>query len=1702
MPPRAERARVEANLEALRTLRAVQDQERPATAPEREVLAQWSSWGAVPAVFDERDDRFAAQREQLSHLLDEQEWDAARRTTINAHYTNPTYVQAMWGGLGALGFTGGTVLEPGSGAGTFIGAAPDTARMVGVELDPVTASISAHLHPGATIRAESFADSPFPDGSFDAVIGNVPFADVTLRDPRHNQDGHSLHNHFILKSLALTRPGGMVAVLTSRYTMDSKNPAAREAMSQMGDLVTAVRLPSGAHQQYAGTEAITDLLVFFRRPEGVACSDTSWLGVQERTVPVENPATGLDPTGTISVNTWWNQHPDLVIGQEVLGHGMYGPGLIVRPNDRSQITEEVSVAIAAAMRHAADHEGWTFGAPNAGFQQLDPTQVTTPVARTGDVRQFAGHLRYDPATDRWSELADGVDQEITVPVAQQAQLRALLRLRDDVTTVLSLEAADAQDTAELAAARAGLNTHYDDYVDRYGPINTVTVTESTRNTADGPSTVTRRRYPPAVKTFSSDPHAPVVAALEVYDETTNTAVKAAVFQRRVVTPQIVRDHADTPADAVAIALDSVGEVRLPDVARLLGVEQDQARDALGTLVFDDPAEQGRLIPAAEYLSGNVRRALQVATEAATERPQLQVNVDALTAVLPTPLEPGDITVRLGAVWVPVTDVQDFMRETLGDASVQVEHAGGSTWKVSGARHTQAATSTWGTSRMDAVTIAERLMQQKRIVVTDTVENANGNDAQVVNPVETEGAKAKAEQLQERFGEWVWQASDRATRLADLYNEKFNSIALRSYTEQGQRLSLPGLAATFTPHPHQRAAVARMVAEPSVGLYHAVGAGKTAEMVMGATELRRLGLVNKPAIVVPNHMLEQFTREWLQLYPQAMILATNSEGLRGDKRRQFVARAATGDWDGVLLTQGAFQAIAVSQEAQKAYMATELRTLRSQLSTAREGGFSRSIKDIERRIIREEEKLGKVLDKPRDPGLTWEETGIDYLLVDELHLYKNLTIASNITGMGREGSQRATDLDMKLALMRERAGERGRVVTGATATPIANSMAEAYVMQRYLRPDLLADAGITDFDAWAATFGTTTAALEMAPQGGSFRVVERFARFQNLPEMLRMWHVSADVQTAEDLALPVPLLAARPDGQRAPETVAVAPSEAQRRFMADIGERAKAVKSGLVTPQEDNMLKISGDGRKAALDLRLMDGWDSEEALFQMNKLDVAATRIHRIWAQNRDQVLPSADGASTKQGALQIVFCDLGTPRPGWNAYDQLRDSLTGHGMDPARVAFVHDADTEAKKARLFAACRDGDVDVIIGSTAKMGVGTNIQTRAVALHHLDCPWRPADVEQREGRIIRQGNQNPEVQILRYVTEESFDAYSWQTVERKAKFIDQVMHGSLEQRDADDISSSATLSFNEIAALAAANPVLLEKAGAETDLAKLQRLDLSHQRDQEQRHRSIRQLENRQEYLSDLGPRVHAAIQARTPTTGDRFTATVAGQRFTDRVDAAEHLRGQVGPVLGRLDRHTRPEIRLDNLVHVGGHQVDAVVQYGRLGAGNLVSLRLHDLPQVRADVDAGEIHTGAGHGLTIRVENLPAQLDRVLASTAAELKQTRAELAAARDGLGAPFPQAAELVAARERVADLEAQLHRTSSDANIPSAPDVVADPAAPERDDTSISQQRQVNTEGMRRVREHIAQLREGHGGSSTHERHGHDHDQPTRSTHHGLN
>ncbi|MDP9386875.1 MAG: DEAD/DEAH box helicase family protein, partial [Actinomycetota bacterium] len=1126
-----------------------------------------------------------------------------------------------------------------------------------------------------------------------------------------------------------------------------------------------------------------------------------------------------------------------------------------------------------------------------------------------------------------------------------------------------------------------------------------------------------RRIRPRMGGFRDDPGWPLVAALEVFDDATQTARPAAIFTERVVSPPPLRLGVDSAAEAVAVCLDEAGRLYLDRIAELLGTDPATAREELGTLAFDDP-ESGELVPASSYLSGNVRTRLGAARAAAGADPHFAANVAALEEVLPRQLEPGEITAGLGAPWVPAGDVEAFCSEVLG-VGLDVERlAALGHWAVrltEGRRGSVALSSEWGTARADAIALLDAGLNQRLHTVWD--EDSDGR--RVRNDAETLAARDKQDALATRFSSWVWEEPARAGRLAARYNEAFRSVVVPRH--DGSHLSLPGLAATFTPHPHQRDAVARILTDGRVLLAHAVGAGKTATMVMAAMELRRLGLAAKPAVVVPNHMLEQFSREWLQLYPTAKLLIADRDRLSRQRRQEFVARCATGDWDGVVFTHAGFGRVPLGRDLYGAYLDTQLERCRAALAESR-SGKGISVKRMERRLAQLEETCRRLLAaESKDDGVRFEETGIDHLAIDEAHAFKNRRVDSSIEGMAVAGSRRAQDLDAKLWALRRAHGPR--VVTFATATPVANSIAELWTMQSYLQPDVLDAADLGAFDAWAATFGRTVTALELAPDGGSYRMKTRFARFQNVPELIDLYRQVADVRAADDVALPVP---SRTGGK--PETVVVPPSPALRDYVADLAERAEQVRSRAVTPEQDNMLKITGDGRRAALDLRLVGLPPDREG----GKLAAAAERIAAIHTSSAGMCfLDDAGQPHPRPGALQLVFCDASTPSgAGWNAYDELRSLLTARGVPADSVRFAHEAASDDAKARLFAACRDGRVAVLVGSTEKMGVGTNVQARAVALHHLDCPWRPADIEQREGRIVRQGNQNAEVAVVRYATEASFDIYMWQTVERKAAFIAQVSTGRGVEREVDDIGEQA-LSFAEVKALASGNPLIVEKAGVDAEVARLSRLRRSHQDDQHRLRVKLAAAEARAAALAQRIAALQTAIGQRRDTRGDRFEMTVEETRHRSRTEAGQHLQRLIGSMLA--SRHGPAEFQMGQL---GGFELRAELDRG----SGTVWFRL-------AGID-DEIGGGSDDLLKVepssvvqRLERRLRAIDDALTAAKSDRETARREMTQAKARLGSAFPYDEALRAAQRRQHEINDCLLRTDqADGPEPPLPERMA--------------------------------------------------------------
>ncbi|MFJ4342580.1 helicase-related protein, partial [Streptomyces sp. NPDC088915] len=1682
--PSSVRARVRANIAAIEVLRRLEDEKRPATPAEQDTLSRWSGWGATPQVFvEDPKEEFVPLQARLKELLSEDEYAAAEANTLNAHYTDPSIVQGVWQALRDLGFDGGDVLEPGSGSGNFIGYAPDGAQMTGVELDPITAGISKALYPHADIRNEGFEKTRVPDGTFDMAVGNVPFGDYKVVDLRHNKGGHNIHNHFILKSLDLTRPGGLVAVVTSRYTMDGATARAEDArmeMARKGELVGAIRLPSGAHRRTAGTEVVTDLLVFRRRDKDKEFTTgrdrkgavklargkddpPTWVhsmkaeGLPGQTPPGQNEDLPLGES--VFVNPYFLHNRERVLGEMAVGSGMYRDGEL-RVDGDGHLEPALDKALKKLVADAK--------ADGLGYKKDNGNRTKAKLLPPGSDR-IDGHVQAED-DGTFTQVRDGQIHPFHVPATQEDEVRQLLGLRDAMKALIAEESRPDADEQIITMLRADLNARYDKYHGKHGALNRYTWGKRKATDPITGETVEKatKKRPQMGGLMAKDPTMAVVLSLDAFDISTGQSSKASIFSKRQAVHRTIAGRADSPEDAMALVLEEHGRLDGEALGKILGLTPEDARTRLlearskdpdsgkeWPLVFE-PHDGGDLIPAADYLSGNVRGKLNEAQQKAGEDRRFEVNVRHLEEVLPPEISPGEIDAPMGAAWIGSEPVEQFLREILRDRNVRVYYHGGSMWKVEapdGTKKGSAARSIWGTQQWNAIKLAEAILTNGRIQVRVKPENGPS----YIDEEATAAAQAKAEEMRERFQDWLWEDPKRADAIKKAYNDTHNNLALRSY--DGQRRTMPGLASWFKPHAHQHSAVARMVNEPAVLLAHEVGAGKTAEMTMGVMELRRLGLINKAAMVVPGHMLQQFHDEFVELYPQSAgrILTASSDDLQGRKRREFIARAATGDWDAVILTQNAFESIQMRPEAQIAYIKREKealeRALRRQKQNEEEEGRggrseSRMVKELQKKLKNLEAKIESKIVASKDlAGLYFEDTGIDYVVVDEAHHYKNLATSSSIQGAAIEGSNRASDLDMKLEYLRSKT-KTGRVVTFATATPISNSVTEAHTMLRYLRPDLLEKAKIRDFDDFASTYGKIVSGVELAADGSGFREVSRFAAFRNMPELLRIWRTVADVKTADDLHLDVPDVA----GGKA-VTITVDPTDGQMAYQQELAARARAVKEGRVEPTEDNMLKISSDGRKVSLDPRMV-GLDE-----MGNKLPAAADNIHRIYEQTKDAVYPTSKNDDTPHdtpGGLQIVFLDMGTPKdPGrkkkgkkdsaptdvdemsqsdFAAYDELKTLLVDRGVPAEKIRFIHEAKNDAEKARLFEDARTGKIAVLLGSTTKMGTGTNVQLRATALHHLDCPWRPADLEQRNGRIIRQGNANPEVAIFQYVTEQSFDGFSWQTVARKAKFIRQLMKGNLTDRTVEDIPDGV---FNpeQVTAMATGNAYLLEQANVRASLAVLQRKFKGYLRAQEGFKSTIRGAELLREHTDKLVRQLLDVAERKKDTRGDNFEATIGTKTFTKRQEAMQALATAAKAVIRDGDKQPYGTHKQHIIGKIGNIEVTA--QYKRdwsrpYGEQGTATISFPDVPYSSRTYGEGDLDINGITPIT-RLEDSLANVEADIARAQSRLRVEERNADDAKLRVDRPFEQADELDAAERRSRLVAAAIREQSRDVSSP---------------------------------------------------------------------
>ena len=1422
------RQKCEDNLAAIELLKRLELEKRSATEVEQRQLVRYVGWGGLPQVFDAWNDDWKSQRERLEKILTPDELSSARATTLNAHYTSATIIEAMYAALERFGFQGGRILEPACGLGHFLGLMPESIRtastFTGIEIDSLTARLTQALYPESDIRHSPFEEAKLADDFFDVAISNVPFGDYRPFDPRFQSHQFLIHDYFFAASLAKVRPGGLIAFVTSRGTLDKQDAVLRDFVVRQADFIGAIRLPNDAFKQNANTEVTTDIVFLRKRLPGESSRGRAWKDLQTITNSRQE---------AITVNEYFAAHPEQMLGEMQLAGRMYRraePTLVGNGRNLADQLREAIQRLPEGIYRSIERT-----APAAGAVLTIPaSDAVKPNAFTLQNGQLA--QRQGDQLIVLSNLAESTAQ----------RLRGLIRVRDALRHCLFTQWQDHPEE-DQRTARAALNQVYDSFVTRFGPLS------DRRNTS----------------VFRGDPDLPLLLSVELYDRESGRATKAAIFRERTIAARSVPRDIQDAQSALLVTLAERGRVDVPFLASLLRLPETEVLSQLKGLIFNNPQTR-QWETDDDYLSGPVREKLRVAEAAALVDPQYQFNVEALQQVQPEDLTHFEIDARLGSSWLPCNDIQAFAETLLGERGVEVGHSDliGS-WTVKGewnVRIAVANTTEWGTDRRTALDLIEDALNLRTPTIydPDPVE-----DKQVVNAPATEAARDKQQKIKERFQSWVWEDEPRRERLCRLYNDRFNGVRLRTFN--GDHLQLPGASDAITLRPHQKAAIWRILQTPNTLLAHVVGAGKTYTLVAAAMELKRLGLARKPLFVVPNHMLEQFSSELLTLYPAANILVATKEDFEKERRQTLMSRIATGNWDAVIVTHSGFERVPLSQATQEAFFTEQIISLENAILEQRtEARGSRLVKELEKAKKRLETKLKELLaEGQKDTGLTFEELGVDRLFVDEAHHFKNLFYVSKMTriaGLPQTASQRALDMFLKVRHIQQTNGGCG--VVFATGTPIANSVAEMFTMQRYLQLSALQALKVDHFDAWAGTFGEPVTAMELSPDGSGYRLNTRFARFINVPELMGQFRQVADVQTAAMLKLPMPELR----GGK-PAVISSPCSPELKDIVSKLVDRAEKLRSGNVDPRDDNMLLVTTDGRKAALDLRLYDPGFPD---LPDSKVNRAVGEVERIWRE------------TASQRSTQLVFCDMSTPGSGFSVYDDMRDKLIARGIPSSEIAFIQDYDSDADKAALFKDVRSGRVRILFGSTAKMGSGTNVQAKLIALHHLDAPWRPADVEQRDGRIRRQGNTNPEVQIYRYVTAQSFDGYMWQCLETKAKFIAQVMTGDSSLRRLEDMDGAA-LTYAEVKAIASGNPLVIEKANVDAELARLTRLRTQHV---EANFRIRSQIRN----LTDEIPRLERRLEGlredcarRVDTRGDRFVIQLGSESITDRGIAGEML---------------------------------------------------------------------------------------------------------------------------------------------------------------------------------------------------------------------
>ena len=1546
------------NIEAIRTLFKLEEEHRGATAEEQQVLSQYVGWGGLADAFDPNKDGWAKEYTELKGLLSEDEYAAARSSTLNAHYTSPTVIHAIYDAVEKIGFRSGNILEPSMGVGNFFGMLPDTmqgSRLYGVELDSITGRIAQKLYPQADITVAGFETTDRRD-FYDLAVGNVPFGNYKVADKAYNKFGFSIHNYFFAKAIDQVRPGGIVAFVTSRYTMDSKDSTARKHIAERADLLGAIRLPNNAFRANAGTDVVSDI-IFLQKRDRPADIEPAWAQL------------GKTEDG-FAINSYFVEHPEMVLGELTTESTQYGHDLTVAPIEGAVLSEQLAEAVQHIEGHYAEVEVET-----PDIADAEAERKTLPA--DPDVKNFS----YAVVDGEVYYRENSIMTQIELSDTAKARVTGMVELRQIVNELIEQQLDDYPDSA-VQETQARLNAAYDAFTAKHGLIN------DRRN----------------ARLFEQDSSYYLLCSLENLDENKQLKSKADMFTKRTIRPERTITSVDTPSEALAVSMGEHGRVDLPYMAELLGTpgEYERITTELSGVIFKDPSadptdpEAGWQM-ADEYLSGDVRTKLRIAQLAAETNPEFKVNVTALEKAQPKELEASEIDVRLGATWIAPEIIQKFMQETFQvpyylrhDVNVRFSPYTAE-WRVQGksalGHGDIMSTETYGTHRANAYKILEDTLNLKDVRIYDTIEDAEGKPKRVLNKNETTLAQQKQQAIKDAFANWIWQDPQRRISLVRKYNELFNSTRPREY--DGNHIHFVGMNPEISLREHQRNAIAHVLYGGNTLLAHEVGAGKTFEMAASAMEAKRLGLCQKSLFVVPNHLTEQWASEFLHLYPNAKLLVARRKDFETANRKKFCARIATGDYDAIIIGHSQFERIPLSFERQERIIQDQIaETLLAINELKANAGENFTIKQMERTRKTLEAKLDKLrADSRKDDVITFEQLGVDRLFVDESHFYKNLFLTTkmrNVAGLSTSEAQKSSDMFGKCRYLDEITGGRG--VVFATGTPVSNSMTELYTVMRYLQYSTLQQKMLTHFDCWASTFGETTTAIELAPEGTGYRARTRFAKFFNLPELMSMFKEVADIKTSDQLHLPVP------DAKF--ETVVVKPSETQKAMVQELSRRAAEIHSGNVDASVDNMLCVTNDGRKIGLDVRLMNPMLPDDP---NSKLNVCVRNVLKIWEEGKDQKL------------TQLLFCDLSTPKNdgNFNVYDDIRKKLIAAGVPENEIEFIHNADTEAKKATLFSKVRSGDVRVLLGSTAKMGAGTNVQQRLVAVHHLDVGWKPSDMTQRNGRIIRQGNMNKEVKVFNYVTEGTFDSYLFQTLENKQRFISQIMTSKSPVRSCDDVDEQA-LSYAEIKALCAGNPLIKEKMDLDVQVAKLKVLKADHQ---SQKFR----LEDK------LLTKFPAEIQEQTAKIAAlKSDAEIAAVHPQDK----ENFCGMVIKGMTYDEKKTAGERLILACMELPNTEEQVVGSY----RGFELSLRFDTFHNEHQALLKGTLKypvpLGSDpHGNIVRLDNALSNFaDR---STAAEneLDTLRQQQAAAQVEVAKPFPQEEELAQKSARLAELNAQL-------------------------------------------------------------------------------